>query len=530
MLISTGRASGTTTCTKKAHGRLSVGSCCWALAILIPACFALAGDQPQYGQRGTRNMVSDEKGLVDDFDPGQRMAGTWEVLLDTARNVRWAARTGSETYGGPVIAGGRVYIGTNNNASLDPRHKGDRGVLLCLDEKTGRTLWRLFVPKLASIRNADWWYVGLSSPPTVEGDRVYVVSNRAEVLCLDARGQADGNDGPFKDEAAFVSSDGKPVPQQADDADILWRYDMVAELKVSPHNAANGSILLDGDLLYVSTSNGVEWTHQQAPSPEAPSLIVMNKRTGKLVARDDEKTGYGLAHGQWASPSMGVVNGRRLIFHAAGNGICYAFEPAAPGEGGGPVPTLKKVWSFAVYPDDPRPANGGPVQGGRSNLHVIYSCPVLHENRIYLSGTHDPWHAGGDGKLVCIDATGTGDITKTGLVWSYDLGRCIANVSVADGLLYVGGEDGRVHCLDAATGKPHWVYPTKGPIWGGGLLADGKYYIGNGRRGLFIFQHGKEMKLLNKIDIGPGVPNCPAAANGRLFVASQENLFCVEKK
>ena len=28
-----------------------------------------SGDQPQWGQRWTRNLVSDEKGLPDDFDP-----------------------------------------------------------------------------------------------------------------------------------------------------------------------------------------------------------------------------------------------------------------------------------------------------------------------------------------------------------------------------------------------------------------------------------------------------------------------------
>ncbi len=537
-----------------------LGHVAWmAAAVASAACLAPCADHNQYGQRHTRNQISDEKGLADDFKPGRRQSGTKEVLLDTARNVRWAARTGSETYGGPIVAGGRVYIGTNNSARLDDRHSGDRGVLLCLDEQTGKTLWRLFVPKLTSIRNADWWYVGLSSPPTVEGDRVYVVSNRGEVLCLDAKGQADGNDGPFTREAQFVAADGEGVAQRKDDADILWCYDMVAELNVSPHNASNGSVLIDGDLLYVCTSNGVEYTHTRVPSPEAPSLIVLDKRTGRLVARDDEKTGHGLAHGQWSSPSIGTVNGRKLVFHAAGNGICYAFEPvpappsspslSGPGSGvssdraeqpAGPSPPskkpawgchrLKKVWQFAVYPDDPRPADGGPVPGGREKIHVIYGCPVLHEGKLYFAGTHDPWHSEREGKLVCVDPSGTGDITRSGLVWSYDMGRCVGNVSAADGLVYVGGEDGRVHCLEARTGKPHWVYDTRGPIWGGGLLADGKYYIGNGRRGFFIFRHGPRLELIRKIELLPGACNCPAAANGRLYVASQENLYCIERK
>ena len=57
------------------------------------------------------------------------------------------ARLGTETHGTPVVAGGRVYIGTNNGEPRDPKHQGDRGVLMCFEEKTGRFLWQLVVPK-----------------------------------------------------------------------------------------------------------------------------------------------------------------------------------------------------------------------------------------------------------------------------------------------------------------------------------------------------------------------------------------------
>ena len=78
----------------------SLGHVAWmAAAVASAACLAPSADHNQYGQRHTRNQVSAEKGLADDFDPGQRQSGTREVLLDSARNVRWSVRTGSETYG-----------------------------------------------------------------------------------------------------------------------------------------------------------------------------------------------------------------------------------------------------------------------------------------------------------------------------------------------------------------------------------------------------------------------------------------------
>ncbi len=118
----------------------------WALvlasAFLTHAGSMLASDQPQWGERFSRNMVSAEKGLPESFDPA------------TGRNLRWVAQLGSETHSSPIVAGGRVFIGTNNNEPRDPRHKGDRGVLMCFDERTGAFQWQLVVPK---IKTSVYW-------------------------------------------------------------------------------------------------------------------------------------------------------------------------------------------------------------------------------------------------------------------------------------------------------------------------------------------------------------------------------------
>ena len=266
----------------------------WAWA----AAISPAADQPQWGQRDSRNMVSEEKGLPDRFDPGTRNQKTGEIDLSAGGNVKWVARLGNQSYGSPVVAGGRVLVGTNNEAPRDPHVQGDRGVLMCFDEQSGALLWQLTVPKLDEIKWSDWYYIGLTSPPTVEGDRAYLVSNRGEVLCLDLRGKSR----------------------------TLWRFDMPAQLGVRPHNGSNCSILVRGDLLYVCTSNGVDWTHNQVANPEAPSVIVLNKQTGKLVARDQFDIGPDIIHGQWSSLALGSVAGRPRLFFGAGNGYLYAFD------------------------------------------------------------------------------------------------------------------------------------------------------------------------------------------------------------
>ena len=484
------------------------------IVLLLLAAVASAADQPQWGRPGCRNMVSDEKDLPDTFDPA------------TSAGIKWVARLGGETNGVPVVAGGKVYVGTNNRAPRDERHAGDRGVLMCFNEADGKLLWQLVVPKLTSIKYGDWHYVGIASAPVVEGNRAYVVSNRCEVMCLDTAGLADGNVGPYRDEGRHMAMPKQPAMKTTDkDADIVWLFDMVAELGVSPHNASNCSVLVDGDLLYVCTSNGVEWTHHRPANPKAPSLIVIDKKTGKLVARDDTNIGPNIFHGQWSSPALGRVGERRLVFFGAGDGVCYAFEALS-----GRADKLKTVWSFKCDPAGKKVAGGASLWPADPNgPSTIVGMPVFHKNRIYLAATGDPWHGKRAGGVHCIDATGSGDITKTGRVWSNNgIGQCVSTISVADGLVYVASyRKGNLYCLDAATGKPHWVHNARGPMLGSTLVADGKVHVGTTRGDFWILAAGKEKKIVRHVRFPSGINTTPTAANGRLYVATTKRLYAI---
>ncbi len=43
---------------------------------------------------------------------------------------------------------------------------------------------------------------------------------------------------------------------------------------------------------------------------------------------------------------------------------------------------------------------------------------MFYKNRIYVAVGQDPEHGEGVGNLTCIDATKTGDVTKTAKIWS----------------------------------------------------------------------------------------------------------------
>jgi outer membrane protein assembly factor BamB len=492
---------------------------------------ALAEDWPQWGRDHTRNMYAPARGLPDRFEPGKLKSGSDTIDLATTKNVKWVANLGSQSYGNPTIANGRVYVGTNNDSPRDPQHQGDRSILLCLDEKTGELLWQLVVPKLKSGKVNDWESLGLLSSPKIEGDRVYLVTSRCEVICLDVHGMANGNDGPFRDEASYAVRDtGKPPAKiGAKDADIIWVYDMMDELGVFPHNASNSSPLIVGDRVYVCTSNGQDWTHVNIPSPLSPSFIALDKRTGELAGEDDAGIGPRIFHGQWTSPSAGKVNDRWLVFFGGGDGWCYAFDadPVAKED----TSFLPTVWKYDANPPEYRFKDGKaikyPAPEGPSEINAT---PVFYKNRVYVAIGQDPEHGEGVGNLVCLDATQTGDITKTGTLWSYNkIHRSISTVSIdpATGLLFVGDFSGFVHCLDAETGQPYWVHDMKAHMWGSTLVADGKVYVGDEDGDFVVLAATKEKKVLSEVNLNAPVYSTPVVANGVIYLATQTHLYAL---
>jgi len=506
-----------------------------AFALFAQTSSSPAADQPQWGEKHSRNMVSSEKDLPETFGAGSRVRGTGEIDITGAKNVKWVAKLGAQSYGTPVVAEGKIFVGTNNEAPRDSRFEGDHGVLMCFDEKSGEFLWQLIVPKLIEIKFSDWWYCGINSTPVVEQGRAYVVSNRGEVMCLDIEGMADGNDGPYKDEGQhMVYGDAAPKPPGKKDADILWLYDMPKELGVKPHNASNCSILMDGDLLYVCTCNGVEWTHVRVENPKAPSLIVINKKTGKLVARDNFGIDGDVVHGQWSSPATGRVGDRQLGFFGAGNGYLYGFEMLDPDnlpkiDRKSKTRLIEKLWWVNGHPLAQTQDDVPLEHCHDTRSYEVVANPVFYKNRVYVPFTQEPFHGKTEGWLTCIDATKTGDITRGGIIWSYDkTGATVSTVSIDDGLVYAADFAGRVHCLDADTGKVYWVHEAGRPIWGSTMVADGKVYIGTGRNTVSVLATGKKLKELSKIRMRDKVLTTPVAANGVLYIATNKHLYAVE--
>ena len=444
------------------------------------------GDWPMWGNTLTRNMVSDATGLPDE----------WNVA--TSLNVKWVAALGSTSYGNPVIADGKIFIGTNNELMRDPDVGGDKGIVMAFRESDGEFLWQMVHDKLESGQVNDWPFQGICSSPTVDGDRLYYVSNRGEVVVLDTEGFLDGeNDGPFTDEVHVGEVHG----------DVVWIFDMIGELDVFPHNMTSSAPAVYGDLVIVNTSNGRD-EEGHLPSPHAPDLIALDKNTGKLVWRA-VPLGENILHGQWSSPAVAEIDGVVQVVIGQGDGWVRGFE----------VATGSMLWEFDTNPLD--------AEWPRTRNNII-STPVIWENKVFVANGQDPENGEGRGRLHAIDATQRANITESGLVWrTEDIRRSLSTAAIHEGLLYLADFSGFFRCLDVRTGEEVWMYDTFAAVWGSPLVADNKVYLGDEDGDVIVLRAGHEMEELAEMNLGNAVYGAPVAANGVLYINTRSELYAL---
>jgi outer membrane protein assembly factor BamB len=213
--------------------------------------------------------------------------------------------------------------------------------------------------------------------------------------------------------------------------------------------------------------------------------------------------------------------------------VLYALDTTPTKEGD--TSFIKKIWWFDAVPEEYKKDKTGkpikyPAAEGPSEIN---STPVFYKNRVYVPIGQDPEHGEGVGRLVCVDATKTGDITKTGLIWDFkEIHRSISTVSIdpETGLLFVADFSGFVFCLDAETGKKYWEYDMKAHMWGSTYVADGKCYVGDEDGDVVVLAATKEgPKVLSEVNMGAPVYSTAVVANGTMYIGTQTHLFAIAK-
>jgi len=408
---------------------------------------------------------------------------SWDTT--TGRNIVWSVELGNETYGRPVVVGDAVYVGTDNARHMDPDYRDDAGVLMAFRANDGTFLWQDVAARVdRGLR--EFLLPSTTGAPYVEGDRLYYVTSECQLRSLDLQGSR------------------------------IWELDICGRLGVFPHEATNSEVLPVGDLLLVSTSNGQNEGHTRVPSPRAPSLIAVNKRSGDVVWRAIG-AGAQVLHGQWSSPVAANVNGRIQVLFGGGDGWLRAYEAASGHE----------VWRFDGNPKD---ARWLPRPGVLSRSSIIAS-PVFADGRVFVAMGQSPGHGNGPSLLYAVSPNGQGDVTTSRLLWtSREVGRVVGTPIAKDGLLYVGDLGGTIHCLDASTGVHVWKHETNGAIWGSLLLTGDRLYVGNVDGSMTILRPGRQKQLLGEIQMDAPIYSPPAVIGDALYLATAIRLYRIAAK
>ncbi|HVT58458.1 MAG TPA: PQQ-binding-like beta-propeller repeat protein [Thermoanaerobaculia bacterium] len=291
------------------------------------------------------------------------------------------------------------------------------------------------------------------------------------------------------------------------DGKIAWWRSLTEEFGlISGVGGRTHSPLVDEDRLIVSFVNA-GWGDQ---GPPRHRVFAFDKRTGELrwVSTPGElPQDFNIQ----TTPVVAEIGGQRLLIEGQGDGWIYALK-ARTGE---------KVWSFHLS------------KGAFNNTVVV------HDKVVFAAHGEENLDTGLQGRVVAIDATGTGDVTRTHELWRNDeVVSGFPSPLYHDGLLYVVDNAAALAALDATTGKILWRHKLgtigkASPVW-----ADGKLYVAevNGRFDILKPSRGSvEVLDEQRLRTADGsrfaeIYGSPAVAYGRIYFAAESGLYCLGEK
>ena len=290
------------------------------------------------------------------------------------------------------------------------------------------------------------------------------------------------------------------------DGDIVWSRSLTEEYgRISGYGGRVHTPVIAGNLVVVSYLNS-GWGAQSIPRHR---YFAFDKHNGDLIwvstpgGRPLDTT--------YSTPVVTEINGHSLIIGGNADGGIYAMKQT----------TGEMVWGFKL------------------SKRGINTSVIVAGTKVYATHSEENIDTTKMGRVVCIDGTGTGDVTATHEVWRYDAGGVgYASPTRNAGRIYVVDNSANMHCLNADTGELFWEHSIgtvgKGsPVW-----ADGKLYVPEVNGKFHILQPGADsceslsVQEISRADDDHYVEiyGSPAIADGRIYFTTEERLYCIGRK
>ncbi len=465
----------------------------FAFAVAIQVSTLLhADDWPQFrGPNGSG--VSASKNLPVEFSHKDK--------------VRWSIPIG-DGLSSPVVVAGKVYT-TEMTAAK-------KLVVQCHDARTGQRAWRkeFETGKLPRITPPN---SHASSTPSCDGRRVYVYFSTIGLLALDVK-------------------DGREV----------WRHPLPRPAYLMDWGTGNSPVVwrdtvffcLDDDLLpyvvAVDSASGKQRWKTMRPDMLAgyaiPVLCAAQGRTDLVVAGTGKMQGYDPASGKlvWTCNTLlrtvmtspvvqdGVVYIAVQSYGDSGRTLKYALMEWLDTNQDGKLAKSEVPKEFWEKFDQSDKNKDGFLTGDEIDDAFQHPSNMVGGGRI----------------IQAIQGGGTGDVTKTHLLWNSNskAPSNLSSVLVVGKRVYVVKAGGIASCFDAGKGKAIWEMKRLdnfGDYYASPVAADGKVYMA-GRNGfIVVLKDGPDMDVLANNDMNGEILATPAIADGRLYIRTKERLFCV---
>ncbi|MEY2408438.1 MAG: hypothetical protein QOF48_1108 [Verrucomicrobiota bacterium] len=269
---------------------------------------------------------------------------------------------------------------------------------------------------------------------------------------------------------------------------ILWRRELE---KLNFDVAMGSSPILYGDTVILDCDQ----------NNKTSSIIAFDANTGE-VRWEAKRPQVAFAH---STPAIVTVRGKKQMLVSASNAI-QGLDPA----------TGDVLWWCAAPGDAASPAFGG---------GLVFS------------------DSGRGGKAVCVEPTGTGDVTRTHLKWTFPQlpeGLSSAICVSANGRQPETPTNAwvfRTHnpeilkCIDLATGE--LVFNERLPgisTWASPIAtADGRIFWASAGKS-YVTRAGPKLDVLATNDIGEENRASAAVSGGRILLRGNKNLYCIGTK
>ena len=464
--------------------------------MLVVASHATAEDWPQFRGINASGVSASQKPLPTEFS--------------LEKNLRWSVKLG-DGVGCPIIAGGKVFV----TAMTAERTFS----VFAFDAATGKKLWQrdFETGKLPRITPPN---SHASSTPASDGQRVYVYFSTLGLISLDAKS-----------------------------GDETWKRSLPSPSYLMDWGAASSPIVHDGTI-YFNQDDDL-----------SPVLFAVDAKSGAIkwtAERPDMLGGY-------AVPVICEANGQTDVV-VSGTGYLKGYDPATGAERWSCNSTLRTMMSSPVvrdgiiylssqsYGDEARTLKFALLewldtnQDGKLSKAEIpkefaarFDASDKNGDGVIADGELDTAfqsaknQAGGGNTIQAVRGGGTGDVTKTHVLWNIK-NKSPSNITsplVAGDQLFTVKRGGLSSSFDAATGKSHWELGrirNIGDYYASPIAGDNKIFVAGENGFIVVLEQGSQLKILATNDVGESCVATPAIADGRLFVRGRESLFCFEEK